>query len=149
MASGVTIRVDGLSALGERMRGLASDMQNKLAARAVGKGAQVVKRDAKARLKASPSIDSGMVEKNVVVKKLSKREAECTAQYVVTVKKANYPADNKSGSRNTRRTAGYLELGTVNMPPEPFLGPALSSNIRQATEAMRDALEAGLKKAGK
>ena len=85
---------------------------------------RVVKNADKQNLRRSPSIDTGLVEKNVIIKKLGKRQAgDLTAAHIVTEKKTRYPSHNKGGARNTRRSAGYLEFGTVKMPAEPHLRP--------------------------
>lgn len=149
MASTITFRVDGLRQLGERMRGLSNDVAIKFSGRATGKAAQLVKRADKQNLRSSPSIDSGLVEKNVIVKKLRKSQTQLTSEHIVTIKKVVYPkSGNEKRTRNTRQVGGYLEFGTVNMPAEPHLRPALDQNLQRATTAMADSLQADLAKAG-
>ena len=49
---------------------------------------------------------------------------------------------------NTRAVGLFLERGTVKMPAEPYLAPALSANITPAINAMKDALDKAIKKGG-
>jgi HK97 gp10 family phage protein len=146
----LTIRVDGLQELSARLRTLAADVENKFAGRATGKAAQIVKKAAKAQLRASPSIESGLLEKNVIVKKLGKTQSQgLTSQHIVTVKKVIYPRRGKeSHLRNTKQIASYKEFGTVHVPPEPFIRPALERNIQPGIDAMADSLKSDLFKAG-
>lgn len=147
MASSVTIRVDGLRELGERMRALSAKTANKFSGRATGKAAGIVKKAAKTNLKNSPSIESGTLEKNVIMKKLGKTKTPLTSEHIVTVKKRNY-ADAKGQKRNTRQVGGYVEHGTVNMPAEPYLRPALANNIPSAINAIKDSLAKDILKEG-
>lgn len=138
MAS-VTMKVDGLRELGERMRSLSSKTAVKFSGRATGKAGSLVKKAAKNNLKASPSIDSGLLEKNVIIKKIPKSKTALTAEHVVTVKRRVYT--RAGGERvDTRKVGSLLEHGTVNMAAEPYLRPALSGNIQPAIEAMKTSL---------
>ncbi len=149
MVSSVRTHVDGLSELGRRMATLKRDTALKFAGRATGKAAQVVKRAAKEKLRSNPSVDTGLVEKNVITKKLRKSQTTFTAEHIVTVKKVEYPLKgNETVRRNTRQVGGYLEFGTINETPEPYLRPAIHQNTDKATAAMAESLEKDLMKAG-
>lgn len=138
MASTIRIEFKGLSQLGANLRELGSDkVIGKIGGQMTGAAARIVKAADKQNI-ARTTNETGLVEKNVIIKKLGKRQAEgLTAAHIVTVKKVLYPTNNKQGKRTTRRSASHLEFGTVNMPAEPHLGPALSNNITRALEAMR------------
>lgn len=145
MPDAIRFEVKGLRELGLAFQGLDDAVQRKVAGQATGAAARVVKAADKQNLQRSPSIDTGLVEKNVIIKKLGKRQAgDLTAAHIVTEKKTPYPSDNAKGSRNTRRSAGYLEFGTVKMPAEPHLRPALQNNVSQAINAMKDKLAKGI-----
>lgn len=148
MADKVTMHVDGLSELGRRMATLKADVALKMAPRATGKAAGIVKKAAKVRLRANNTVDTGLLEKNIVAKKMSKNRTRLTAEHIVTVKKAVYPQNSEGGERTTRRVGVFKEFGTVNMPAEPYLGPALPNNVNQAINAIADSLKADLAKAG-
>jgi len=144
MANSVTIKVDGLQQLGERMRSLSSKTALKFSGRATSKAGSLVKKAAKNNLRASPSIDTGLLEKNVIIKKIPKTKTMLTAEHVVTVKKIKYP----DGKSDTRQVGRYAEFGTVNMPAEPYLRPALASNIQPAIDAMKNSLAKDILKEG-
>jgi HK97 gp10 family phage protein len=149
MADAVRFRVEGLSKLGAALRELGGPAIKKIAGQMTGAAARVVKAADKANLKRA-SIDTGLVEKNVIIKKVGKRDAgDLTSAHIVTVKKVAYPQNNKSGKRTTRKVASLLEFGTVKMPAEPHLGPALSQNTSRALNAMREKGEAGLAREAK
>lgn len=145
MPNAVRFEVQGLRQLGEAFKGLDDVVQRKLAGQATGAGARIVKGAAKNNLKRNPSIDTGLVEKNVITKKLSKSKSEgLTSAHIVTEKRVRYPTNNRQGRRTTRRSGAALEFGTVKMQAEPWLGPALSQNLGQVTNAIKDKLATGI-----
>lgn len=140
-----TVRVEGLRELGEALRGLSNDIALKVASQATAAGAQVIKKQYKRNLQANPSIDSGLVEKNVITKKVSKSQTQYTAEHVVTVRKKAYSA-REGKVVTTRQVANFLENGTVNQPAEPGLGAAFRAQKENAvtaiTEKLRKRIEA-------
>lgn len=146
MASSVTVEIKGLRELGERMAKLKADMALKIARSATGAAAQVVKKAAVRNIETSPSIDEGDLKRNVIVKRLPPKQTTLTSEHVVTVRGRGKKA--KKGFVAGAPHAHMVEFGTVNMPAEPFLGPALERNVTKATEAMRKRLEARIIKAG-
>jgi HK97 gp10 family phage protein len=147
LANSITFKVEGLSELARRIATLKSDVALKMAPRATGKAASLVKKAAKAKLRANPTIDTGLLEKNVIVKKV--RNSEFTAEHIVTVKKRLYPKRGKEKEvRNTRQVGSYKEFGTVNNPAEPYLRPALSGNVNKAISVIVNSLKADLDKVG-
>ncbi len=148
MAS-VTFKVEGLSELGRRMSTLKAETAQKFCPRATGKAASIVKKSAKQHLRASPTIETGLLEKNVIAKKIPKRQTQLTSEHIVTVKKRVYPKKgNEKVSRNTRQVGSYKEFGTINNSPEPYLRPGLAQNVTPAIQAMADSLKADIVKAG-
>jgi HK97 gp10 family phage protein len=147
MASKVTVRVEGLSQLGERMRLLNRQMSQKIARRATNAAAQVIKKKAKADLRANPSIDTGLLEKNVVVRKA--RGSKLTSEHVVGVRRVVYPQVGGSKTkRDTVQVGGYLEFGTVKMANEAWLAPAFDTSKDEALQQMVQTINDGLDKAG-
>lgn len=147
MAS-VTIKIDGLAALGERMRGLADKVNLKLARAANNAGAQVIKKAAVAKAPDSDAphkidgvlVNPGNLKKNIVVKRVTK--SALTAEHIVTVrgkKKDGYAA----------RYGRIVEHGSVKMGARPFLRPALEGNQSKIIDAVAKKLGDGLKKAGR
>lgn len=131
-----TVRVEGLRELGEAMRTLSSDIANKVSQQATGSSAQVVKAAVKARMRANPSVDSGLLEKNVISKKIPKSQTYLTSQHIVTIRKRDYPKQRGKARRNTRQVAMYLEYGTVKMTSEPSIGPGFETSKTKALDAI-------------
>jgi HK97 gp10 family phage protein len=137
MAIKTTVQVLGLRELGEAMRGLASDVALKVSYQATAAGSQVIKKQYKRNLQANPSIDSGLVEKNIITKKVPKSRTPYTAEHVVTVRKRAYPGKQR---RNTKQVANFLEFGTVKQKAEPGLGAAFRAQKENAVTAIVDKL---------
>jgi len=143
-----TVHIDGLQELGRALGALKTDMAEKISFQATGAAAQVIKKRWKAKYRANPSIVTGLVEKNVVAKKLSKNQTTLTAEHIVTVRKKVYPLKaGETKKRNTRQVASYLEFGTVKMHAEPAARPAFDGGKEQAVQAMTDKLKKGIDKA--
>lgn len=136
-----TVRVDGLRQLGENMRTLKTEVALKAGGRATGSGAQIFKRLAKSHLKTSPSIRTGLLEKNVIAKKLRKNQTEFTSEHIVTVRKVQYPAPDPN---STKEVAGWVERGTVHSAAEPFLRPAFDEGSAAAINKVIDTLKSAL-----
>lgn len=153
MAKGVTIKVDGLKDLGERMRLLDSDISTKVARAAVNASANIVK---KAAIRNAPISDGphqlgvqkdqiaqpGNLRKNIITRRLPPGERNATEEYIVTV---------RHGSGKVPKDAFYgkfVEFGTAKMPARPFLRPAMDNNVQPAIDAMTKRIAQRLKKAG-
>lgn len=150
----MTVKVLGLRELGESMRLMKSEISTKIARGMTNAGAQVVKKAAISNVVASPAIDTGSLRDAIIVKRMPKGEATAglTSEHIVTVRRKASGRKTKT-KQLTAPHARFVEFGTVNMPPEPFLRPALAENVTKATEAMRDygkkRVEAAAKKANK
>lgn len=149
--AGNRFQVKGLRELGAAMRGLSADMAGKVAQSATGAGAGVVRKAAKANApiaEAPYTVRSGKgdegvlvqpanIPKNIITKRV--RTSALTSEHVVTVR-----GKRKDGYAN--RIGILQEFGTVNAPAQPFLGPALESNVQAATDAMAKRLKARIEK---
>lgn len=132
--------VSGLRELGEAMRNLSSDIALKIARAATGAAASVVKKAARANVARSPSVETGSLRDAVIAKRVPPAKTRLTSEHIVTVRGRGKPA-NKKGQKIARAPhAGYVEFGTVRMPAEPFLRPALEQNQKGAIEAMKTRL---------
>jgi HK97 gp10 family phage protein len=145
----------GLRELGQAMGRLSADMAGKVARQATAAGAGVVRKAARA---AAPR-DSGNLSASIVMKRL--RQTNLTEEYIVTprrgktkdVKIGKHAARNGKAGKNSLAGkdafyARFVEFGTVKMPAQPFMRPALENNVPAATQAMADRLRARLKKVG-
>ncbi len=143
MATTTRVQVLGLRQLGEAMRGLSRDMALKVARSATAAGATVIKKAAKANIIKSPSVDTGHLRDAVITKRLGKSETDLTSEHIVTVRGRGKSTKKKDGTVST--TAGaphahFVEFGTVNMPPEPYLRPAFDQEKGNAVTAIKDKL---------
>ena len=149
MAGGQITRVEGLRQLGDAMRRLGADVAKKAARSATGSAAALVKKAAQDNIRKSPSIDSGSLLSAVIAKKLPNGQTPLTSEHIVTVR-GRGKTFNKKGQKIARAPhAGFVEFGTVEMPAEPFLRPALSQNVRPAIDKMAQVLKRRIDKAGK
>lgn len=148
MAS-TTVRIEGLQALGERMRKLALEMNTKIARDATNAAAQVIKKQAianapeyfEAHKLEGVVVQPGNLKKNIVVKRVAPgRAAPLTSQHIVTVR----------GKRKDGYAARYgrlVEFGTVKMSANPYLRSAFEQEKGFAVQAMIDKLKSGIDKA--
>ncbi len=147
MADAVLIKVEGLKELGEAFRRLTYDMQVRAGRSATGSAATPIKRRAIQNIKSSPSVETGALSKSVIVKRLPKNQTpQGTSEHIVTVRGRGKKL--KSGRfQDSAPYASKVEFGTVHMPAEPFLRPALDSGKNEAIEAMKKSLERSIKRA--
>lgn len=143
MAS-VTLKIDGLSDLGKRLQTLSADMQGKVARAATAAGAVVIKN---AAIQKAPE-DTGNLKKNIIAKRLPKSETNLTSEHIVTVRKGKKTAKQKAAGIRDAYYASFVEFGTAKMAAQPFLRPAFDQNKERAVDAMKNRLEARIKKAG-
>jgi HK97 gp10 family phage protein len=134
--------VKGLRQLGANMRELGDVTARKIAGQMTGAAARVVKAGAKQKVRTNPSIDTGSLEDAIIAKKV---KTDLTSTHIVT---ARHRRSKKS--KRKQSVAPHLlfvELGTVNMPAEPVLSPALTENRTKAEQAMVDAGRRGIARA--
>ena len=149
MADAVRFEVKGLRELGAALRELGGPAAVRVCAGATGTAARFVKEQAKNNIRSSPSVETGSLLESIIVKKVPKSQTDLTSAHIVT------PRRRRTGSKKTRskqRTAPhalYVEFGTVNMPAEPFLEPALSRNVGRATQVMKEKLASGIDREAK
>lgn len=128
-------KVEGLRELGNAMRELGQREALKIAGAMTNAGAQVVKKEAVLNIEKSPSIDEGDLRDAVIVKKRGRSESRLTSEHIVTVRGRG--KETKKSVQFGAPHAHLVEFGTVNMPAEPFLRPALDQNIQKAIDAMK------------
>lgn len=146
----VTLRVDGLRELGAKMRGLSEKVNKSIAASATGAAAKIVKQAAVANVVRSPSVATGSLRDALIVKKAPRGEAGgLTSAHYVTVRGRGKPRKNSKRKQSIAPHAHFVEFGTVHMPAEPFLRPALDQNLQRATDAMKDRLAKRIEAASK
>lgn len=154
----VTMQVEGLRELGEKLKTLSQDVGLKATRGAALAGAQVVKNAAKQK---APK-DTGNLEAAILVKWIKNNGNKNISKYIVGVRSGKGKRfgeieggttqdvkDAKAGTGKLGKEAFYWwfhEFGTVKMPARPFLVPAFEQNQNQAIDAMKKRLEQRIKK---
>lgn len=139
------VQVQGLRQLGEAMRGLSADIAGKVGRQAAAAGAGVVRKAARAKA----PVRTGNLRAAIVMKRMA--ESPLTAEYVITPRRGK-TRDVKAAKAGTGALgkdafyAPFVEFGTVKMPAQPVLRPALQENVQQATEAVARRLKQRLDK---
>lgn len=132
--------------------------------RAAGFAGADVFRD-EAVLNAAANRKTGVLQNNIIVKRLDEESSETRQAYLVTVRSGDYGADGDAfywrfvefGHSNirrrknkrdtlTKRRAEALEFGTSRTPAYPFMRPAFESKKQEAADAMSAALSEEIKK---
>ncbi len=140
-----TVQISGLRELGEAMKTLRADVAGKVARQAVAAGAGIVR---KAARQGAP-VDSGNLQAAIVMKR--ERQTRLTEEYIVAPRKGK-TRDVKAAKRGEGRLgkdayyAHMVEFGTVKMPAQPFLRPALENNTQAATDAIARRLKQRIEK---
>lgn len=152
VAANRSFEVKGLRELGAAMKDLGDEVGSRIARGMTNQAAQLVKAAAVANIIKSPSVDKGHLRDSVIVKKLGRGESDLTAEYIVTVR-GRGKKSKKGVTVAGAPDAHFVEFGTVNMPAEPFLRPALDNNVTKAVETMKrygeKRIEAAARKAAK
>lgn len=144
MAKAVTVKVEGLKQLGERMKGLSADMNNRIARAATAAGAAVIRDAAKQKA----PVRTGNLRKNIIVKRLPKGEATLTSEHIVTVRQGKLTKKQRAAGLTDAFYGRFVEYGTAKNAAQPFLRPAYDQNKERAVEAIKDRIEKRLKKVG-
>lgn len=132
----ITVKVEGLRELGASIKQLGGEVRERIAPAMTGAAAHLIKLDAINRAPDSDEpheiegvkIEPGNLKKNIIVTR--QKKTALTAEHKVTVRsgaKAGYAS----------RYGSMVEHGTVKMGARPWMRPALSENIRAATEEMK------------
>lgn len=144
MAKLVSVKVDGLRDLGERMKGLSEDMNNRIARAATAAGAVVIRDAAKQKA----PVRTGNLRKNIIVKRLPKGESPLTSEHIVTVRQGKLTKKQRDAGLVDAFYGRFVEYGTAKSPAQPFLRPAYDQNKEKATQAIKDRISKRLTKVG-
>lgn len=144
MVNSVSVKVDGLRELGERMKGLKEDVNNRIARAATAAGAVVIRNAAQQKV----PVDTGNLKKNIIVKRLPKGESSLTSEHIVTVRQGKLTKKQKDKGLQDAYYGKFVEYGTAKMPARPYMRPAFDQNKENAVQAIKDRIEKRLNKAG-
>jgi HK97 gp10 family phage protein len=157
MATG-DYKIQGADRAIDILKTLAPKLQRKYLGRAVRKGAAIIRKAAQGKARAFDRPDTpNKIWKEIVVRtnsRLGKRNGGIALQIGVKGGAKQYQ-NNKENRRSGRvgkqyEGAGkvyywrFLEFGTKKMHPQPFMIPAMTENIENATAAIVDDLNAGI-----
>lgn len=125
----------GLDAIARDLEALSRAENNKVLRDATRAGAEVLREEVIAR---APE-RTGKLKKNVVVlTQKSRRRGEISSGvHIRGVNPETGNSDNTMKAKNPRNAFywRFVELGTVNMPPHPFVRPAFDVRHEQAAQA--------------
>lgn len=141
----ITTRVDGLKELGERMKALSFEVNNRASRAATRAAARVVQAEAIRR--AAPLKDTGNLERSIITRAIAKGKTPLTSEAHVTVRTGKVSRRERAAARKKGVAARvdayywrFLEFGTVKMAARPFMRPALDASRQAAIEAMAESL---------
>lgn len=126
----------GLDGLANDFLQLEKALQNKVSRQAVLAGARV----ARDKVRASAPVRSGKLKRGTVA--TVARRSDTPGEVVAGVK-ISAPRNQKDAPFYWR----FVELGTVNMAPDPFIRPTWDSGLAEIEGAVISKLAAGIDKA--
>ncbi len=139
----------GLNDIAKDLEALSRAENNKVLRDATRAGAEVLKEEVIARA----PVRTGKLKKNVVVTQKSRRRGEISSGvHIRGVNPRTGNSDNTMKANNPRNAFywRFVEMGTANMPPHPFIRPAFDVRQEQATEVairrMNQAIDEALSK---
>ena len=114
-------------------------------------GAAVIAKEARALVRSSPSVDSGLLANNVTARTRKTSRAKSAPKVVSVGVRSKKKSVVRKGKKkaifaNPARYAHLVEFGTENMPAEPFLRPALDLKGRAAIEKIVEGLGRGIER---
>ena len=159
MADGVTVKVEGLKELAERLRSFGPKLARNGLRAAVSAAAQVIRKEAQDRV----PVDTGLLRSEIYRKQIREQSSDTKQTYYVGVRKYKKKyANTKHNIRKGRITQSgkslktyetqdafywrFLEFGTPKMAARPFMRPAFESKKNEAVERMKEKLAERIKK---
>lgn len=154
----VEVKLDGLGPVLAKMRTLKREIRLKPARSALGQAAKLIRQQAQQNALQVNDPDTGRtIADNIVQRfrgKYHKRTGDLMISVGVATEKGRIPKGNPdTGPKGNTPHWHLLELGTENMPAQPFLAPAARQQAEAAMHQFTASLDKGidriLKKAGK
>lgn len=157
MLDGVTIHIDGLEGIEQKLRELPDKVERKHVRAAVSAGSGIVRDEMRERAPVYLEVDHagrpkpvaaghpppGTLKRSVYRKFVEQHNGR--TKYVVGVRHGKKM--QSVGKRGTNLDAFYffmVEFGTVHMPKEPFMRPAFDAKKYEALDAMVKRLQQGV-----
>ena len=154
----VEVRLQGLVPIAEKMRTLKREIRLKPARSALGQAAKLIRQQAQQNALAVNDPDTGRTIADNIVQRFRSKHHKRTGDLMISVgvatEKGRIPKGNPdTGPKGNTPHWHLLELGTENMPAQPFLAPAARQQAEAAMHQFTASLDKGidriLKKAGK
>lgn len=140
MADEISVRLQGLKAVTEKMAGLAPKLRRSGLRKAARQAMNIVRDDAKARAKAIDDPETAeKIFRNILTQE-SGRQSRREGGVVMRVGVRGGASSNQHSKDASGNPGGdtrhwrYLEFGTQHNPPVPFMRPAFSSNVNAVTD---------------
>ena len=154
----VEVKLQGLVPIVEKMRTLKREIRLKPARSALGQAAKLIRQQAQQNALAVNDPDTGRTIADNIVQRFRSKHHKRTGDLMISVgvatEKGRIPKGNPdTGPKGNTPHWHLLELGTENMPAQPFLAPAARQQAEAAMHQFTASLDKGidriLKKAGR
>ena len=154
----VEVNLQGLDPILAKMRTLKREIRLKPARSALGQAAKLIRQQAQQNALAVNDPDTGRTIADNIVQRFRSKHHKRTGDLMISVgvatEKGRIPKGNPdTGPKGNTPHWHLLELGTENMPAQPFLAPAARQQAEAAMHQFTASLDKGidriLKKAGK
>ena len=147
----VQFKIEGAADLLKRLRALPKELQLKPGRSALGKAAAVVRKQAKINAEALDDADTGRkIAQNITQRwrgKYFKRTGDMMISVGVGMDKGRIPKGNPdTGPKGNTPHWHLLELGTQEMPAQPFLRPAAEQMAEKAINTFGSELDKAIAK---
>lgn len=132
MSSPVTVKIEGLEHVKDRLKGLGPELSKKALNQAVSAGARII-RDAG---KQAAPVDTGALRNSIYTKRIKELSSTEEATYFVGARSGyKYKSKNADGWY-----FHMVEFGTEKMQARPFLRPAFEANKMRAYDKIKERL---------
>lgn len=139
----MTIKVRGLDEVEEVLDQLPDRVSRNVLTASLRLGARVIAKAAAENLRASPSVDSGLLSVSITSRARRKSKGGRAVVSVGAARKA-VQVRRKGRAESVKavpsRYAHLVEFGTKNMPAEPFMRPALDEKAVEAIRVIGEAM---------
>jgi HK97 gp10 family phage protein len=124
------MHLEGADQVEALLKRLPSAVSKRVTTASLRSGATVIAKAARAKIRANPSIDSGLLVKKIVsrtVRRPSKGQAQVTVGVAGGASMRIMKGHHKPRKKIASRYAHLVEFGTEHSPAEPFMRPAVDS----------------------
>lgn len=142
----IEFKIDGVDSLLARMRALPQELRKKPARSALGKAAKVIRDQARANALAIDDPETNRVIAENIIQRFRSRYSRRTGDLMISVgvgtEKGRIPKGNPdTGAKGNTPHWHLQELGTKNMPAQPFLRPAAEQKAGEAVQVFASELD--------